>query len=155
MKFLSIFLIFLLNVSLFSQTEEQRKLELEVTALKTQKSVADASANIVVIDSDTLRQSSGEGITDVLREHGIIAEDGIGSRKEGDNVYIQGLSSSRLLIVIDGVRVRDGIMGNISALKRIPISSIEKIEVIKGPSSYLWGSDAMAGVIYIYSNEKR
>lgn len=131
----------------------ESEIEMQVVASKVAKRITDTSADVTIIDEEELEKRAGSSVTDVLREHGIVALDDSSSRKSGDAVYIQGLSSDKLLIVIDGQRVRDGTMGSISALKRIPLSSIERIEVIKGPSSFLWGSDAMAGVIYIQTKK--
>ncbi len=132
-----------------SELEEESYLDMQVVASRIPKRISDTAADVTVIGQEQLKASGSTDITDILRENGIVAIDSMGSRKDGDQIYIQGMDSSRMLIIIDGQRVRGGSMGGITALKRLPISSIESIEIVKGPSSFLWGSDAQAGVIYI------
>jgi vitamin B12 transporter len=63
-------------------------------------------------------------------------------------VFIRGAESNHTLVLVDGVRINPGTIG-LPALQNIPPDLIERIEVVKGPRSALWGSDAIGGVVNI------
>jgi len=124
-------------------------IRMQVVATKTPKRISDTAADVTVITEEDLSASGAESVGEVLRANGIVVTENKSSRTVGDLIYVQGLDPTKLLILIDGQRVRPGAMGSITALSRVSLSSIKRIEIVKGPNSYLWGSDAMAGVIYI------
>ncbi len=139
--------------------EEGEEVEVEMNVLAKRKAkyaTKSQAPNATVITAEDLQSSGASSVVDILAENGIVAMQETGSRSGGDQIYLQGIDASRILVVIDGQRVRAGasastgaMQGTTSALKRIPITSIESIEIVKGPGSYMWGSDAIGGVIYI------
>ncbi len=139
---------------------EEGEIHLNVSGKREARLVTETKAAAsTVITAEDLKASGATSVTDVLQENGIVAIEGeSGSRQNGDQIYLQGIDISRVLIVVDGQRLRSGggggtmgqtMSSSTNALKRIPVSSIERIEIVKGPGSYLWGGDAMGGVIYI------
>ncbi|MGL5254786.1 MAG: TonB-dependent receptor plug domain-containing protein [Brevinema sp.] len=131
-----------------SPKKATNNIELQVVATKSPKKISDIPADVMVFSKDDLKNTGTSSIVDVLRNNGIAAFDTTSTGK-GAALYIRGLDISYLLLIIDGQRVKDANL----ALKRISANSIERIEIVKGPSSYLWGSDAMAGVIYIQTKK--
>ncbi|MGL4524166.1 MAG: TonB-dependent receptor plug domain-containing protein [Spirochaetia bacterium] len=122
----------------------ETKAELQVVATKSPKRISDTAADVVVINEKDLAATGASSVAEVLRSAGIAALDTTSTEK-GAAIYLRGLSIDYMLVIIDGQRVMNGSV----SLRNLPISSIERIEIVKGPSSYLWGADAVAGVIYI------
>ncbi len=127
---------------------------LVVTAAATEQSVKDAPASISVITQQDLQRKPVQNLKDVLRD-----VPGVQLTNEGDNrkgVSIRGLDSSYTLILIDGKRVnsRNAVFRhNDFDLNWIPVDSIERIEVVRGPMSSLYGSDALGGVVNIITKK--
>lgn len=127
---------------------------LVVTASATEQSVKDAPASISVITQQDLQRKPVQNLKDVLRD-----VPGVQLTNEGDNrkgVSIRGLSSSYTLILVDGKRVnsRNAVFRhNDFDLNWIPVDAIERIEVVRGPMSSLYGSDALGGVVNIITKK--
>lgn len=119
---------------------------LVVTAGRRTQRLADAAVATELITRASIEQSGASDLAAVLTERsGIQLE---GGHPAGSGVVLQGLGSERVLVLVDGQRFVGRISGGID-LSRIPASSIERIEVIKGPHSTLYGSEAMGGVINV------
>ncbi|HCA9670771.1 TPA: catecholate siderophore receptor CirA [Klebsiella variicola subsp. variicola] len=127
---------------------------LVVTASATEQSVKDAPASISVITQQDLQRKPVQNLKDVLRD-----VPGVQLTNEGDNrkgVSIRGLGSSYTLILVDGKRVnsRNAVFRhNDFDLNWIPVDAIERIEVVRGPMSSLYGSDALGGVVNIITKK--
>ena len=133
--------------------------ELVVSASGFEQKVTDAPASISVISQEQLSSQSFSNIAEALDGvEGIDIRQGTG-KTGGLNVSIRGLPSEYTLILVDGRRQNTG--GNVTpngfnetATSFIPpLSAIERIEVIRGPMSTLYGSDAMGGVINIITKK--
>jgi outer membrane receptor for ferrienterochelin and colicins len=128
--------------------------QIVVTASSVQQNLKDAPASISVITHDDLNKKPVQNLKDVLKE-----VPGVQLTSEGDNrqgVSIRGLSSSYTLILVDGKRVnsRNAVFRhNDFDLSWIPTESIERIEVVRGPMSSLYGSDALGGVVNIITRK--
>ncbi|RWR16180.1 TonB-dependent receptor [Sinirhodobacter populi] len=124
------------------------------TASSIATTVQDAPASITVIDQKMIEQQGGRDLRDVLRQ-----VPGLNLTRGNDgvsNVSFRGLPASRTLFLVDGKRISSrntfarhyqGDFGN------VPLDAIERIEVVRGPMSTLYGSDAMGGVINIITKK--
>ncbi|EHT5440372.1 catecholate siderophore receptor CirA [Salmonella enterica] len=125
-----------------------------VTASAIEQNLKDAPASISVITQQDLQRRPVQNLKDVLKE-----VPGVQLTNEGDNrkgVSIRGLDSSYTLILIDGKRVnsRNAVFRhNDFDLNWIPVDAIERIEVVRGPMSSLYGSDALGGVVNIITKK--
>ncbi len=160
---LSLILLCILNlvlvqVSLAEEKEEgKQKLfkldEVVVTATKTPHILKDVPVETVVITKDEIEQSSAQTTSDLLRDtSGIFvrSEDAPGISSWRAKIRGLDFNSGYGLILVNGQRVKGGGMGEYGyGLNQIPLNMIEKIEIVKGPSSVLYGSDALAGVVNI------
>ena len=150
----SIFIIFLLisssltaQVNVDSSSSKQLD-EVIVTATRSPRLLANVSIPASVISAKTIYQSGSLRLNDILSEQsGIVITDNFGK-----GIQLQGLSSDYTLILLNGEPLI-GRTGGVFDLSRIAIRGIKKIEIIKGPSSSLYGSEAMGGVINIITDQ--
>ena len=121
--------------------------EVVVTATRTPRSMGNIAIPVAVISSKTLYQSGSLRLHDILAEQtGIQVIDNFGK-----GIQVQGLSSEYTLILIDGEPLI-GRTAGVLDLSKITVKNIRKIEIVKGPSSSLYGSEAMGGVINIITD---
>jgi vitamin B12 transporter len=119
-----------------------------VTATRIETSLTEVLAPVIVIDRATIERSAANDAGDLLRFHAGLDLARNGGPGQSTAVFIRGAESNHTLVLIDGVRVNPGTIG-LPALQDIAPDMIERIEVVKGPRSALWGSDAIGGVINI------
>ncbi|MDZ7719563.1 MAG: TonB-dependent receptor [Balneolaceae bacterium] len=130
--------------------------EIVVQASKLSVSARETSRPVLIINRKEIEQSSGINVAQLLHQHsGIRVNNSMGSPANNQDLFLQGASSSYTLILLDGIAVNDpsGIGGAID-LRLLPLHNVERIEVLKGNQSTLYGSDALAGVINIITKEK-
>jgi outer membrane receptor for ferrienterochelin and colicins len=126
--------------------------EVVVTGTGTQHLLKDAPVQTEVISHRQLQQYAGRSIQDILS--GLTASFAFNESDMGSQLQMNGLGNSYVLILIDGKRLH-GDNGGDNDLGLIDPQNIEKIEIVKGASSALYGSDAIAGVINIITKKHR
>ena len=124
--------------------------EVVVTGTGTQHLLKDAPVQTEVISGKTLQNYGGQSIEDILG--GLTASFAFNEGDMGSQMQMNGLGNSYILILIDGKRIH-GDNGGENDLSLIDPHNIEKIEIVKGASSALYGSDAIAGVINIITKK--
>jgi len=119
-----------------------------VTASRTVQTVDDALAPVIVIDRDEIERSQAIDVADLLRFHAGLDIGRNGNPGSTTSLFIRGTESNHTLVMIDGVKINPGTIGG-AALQNIDPDIIERIEIVKGPRSALYGSEAIGGVINI------
>jgi outer membrane receptor for ferrienterochelin and colicins len=133
---------------------KEKEDQMVVTASSIEQNLKDAPASISVITREDLQKKPVQNLKDVLKD-----VPGVQITNESDNrqgVSIRGLGSGYTLILVDGKRVnsRNAVFRhNDFDLSWIPAESIERIEVVRGPMSSLYGSDALGGVVNIITRK--
>ena len=125
-----------------------------VTATKTQTSTIEIANSISVIDSEQISNSNANNVFDLLKN-----EIGISYTRQGgngtlSNINIRGANNSHTLVLIDGVEMN--LINDPSGVydfSALPIDNVDRIEILRGPQSTLYGSDALAGVINIITKK--
>jgi vitamin B12 transporter len=105
-------------------------------------------ADVVVIDRDRIRATSADSLEDLLRREGGIQLSRNGAPGQNASVLIRGSGASNTLVLIDGVRVGSATLGQ-TDLATISLAQVERIEILRGPGSSLYGADAIGGVVNI------
>jgi outer membrane receptor for ferrienterochelin and colicins len=124
--------------------------EVVVTATATPRTVADAPASVSVIDRDELMRRPVQDLSDVLRDVPGVTVNGAGLMRRG--VSIRGMPNEHTLFLLDGRRVNaaaNAIQHADFDLGWVPAETIERVEIVRGPMSSLYGSDALGGVVNV------
>lgn len=126
--------------------------EVVVTGTGTEHYLKDAPVQTEVISGSALKEYAGRDIEDVL--NGLSSSLTFSRSDMGSNIQLNGLKNDYILILIDGKRI-NGDVGGQNDLNRINMNNIERIEIVKGAVSSLYGSDAIGGVINFISKKNR
>lgn len=124
--------------------------EINVTAARTPVSTKTATGDITIIERDEIERLSGSGLVDLLKlQPGIqiLTNGGMGNTA---SVYMRGTNADQLVVLVDGMRINSATTGT-TAFENLPLSTIDRIEILRGPASSLYGSDAIGGVIQIFT----
>ena len=124
--------------------------EVVVTGTGTRHLLKDAPVQTEVISQKMLQQYGGKSLEDILA--GLTASFAFSEGDMGSQMQMNGLGNNYILVLIDGKRIH-GDVGGENDLSLIDPHNIEKIEIVKGAQSALYGSDAMAGVINIITKK--
>jgi vitamin B12 transporter len=133
-----------------SHAQTQTLPETVVTATRVETRTDAVLSDVVVIDSAVIQQSTGRTLAEVLARHAGLQFSANGGLGKSANLFIRGTESRHLLLLVDGVRYGSSTLGS-AVLNNIPLSVIDRIEVLKGPASGLYGSDAVGGVVQIFT----
>lgn len=148
----------LCSLSVNAQQQVTDSLQLNtitVTASKIPQSQRETTKPVLLIDQKTIEQSAGKDLAQLLNEQsGIIINNANSAPGSTKGVYIQGATTKYALVLIDGIPVSDpsGVGGALD-FRMLPLNYVERIEVVKGSHSTLYGSNAVAGVINIITKK--
>lgn len=124
--------------------------EVVVTATRTERKLGNVAVPVTLITQKQIQQAGSLRLKDILQETtGMFITAGFGA-----GVQMQGLSADYTMILIDGEPMV-GRTAGVLDINRLAIGNVRKIEIVKGPSSSLYGSEAMAGVINIITDQSR
>nr|VFK79480.1 MAG: vitamin B12 transporter [Candidatus Kentron sp. SD] len=123
-----------------------------VTATRTARTADDTLAPVTIVTRDDIKRQQAQSIRDVLRGMPGIGIANSGGAGKNTSVYLRGTESDHVLVLIDGVKVGSATSGTTS-FQHIPIEQIERIEIARGPRSSLYGSEAVGGVIQIFTRK--
>lgn len=121
-----------------------------VTANRAPAEINRVAADVTVLAGDELHASGARTVGEVLDNQpalGFAREGGPGQR---ESLFIRGTESRHVLILVDGQRISSATTG-VTTLELLPVDQIDRIEIVRGPASSLYGSDAVGGVIQIFT----
>lgn len=121
-----------------------------VTATRTAQTVDDSLAAVTVLTRADIETSQARSIDELLAGLPGVQVANAGGYGKATSVYLRGTNSDHTLVLIDGMRIGSATMGSV-AFQDIPLESIERIEIVRGPRSSLYGADAIGGVIHIFT----
>ena len=161
LKFIILFAVFLSSAFLFAQTGIVQKTDssgfykltdVVITATRTPSNTLELANSISIIDSAEIVNKNSFNTFDVLKNEYGLSFSQQGTKASVSNVYIRGANSSHTLVLIDGVEVNlPSDPSNFYDFFSLPTENISRIEVLRGPQSTLYGSNALGGVINIIS----
>ena len=156
-KVLFALLIFQLTTSYITAQENKKEIELEEVELISSPRIeilnSENSINILTISKEEIKKSTATNVSELLQQ---VA--GLDIRRRGvegmqADLYIRGGSFDQTLLLIDGIKVEDPQTGHHTMNMTLPLSAIEKIEIIKGAASRLYGQNAFTGAVNIITKK--
>ena len=111
---------------------------------------ARVAADVVVIDAGRIASSTADSVEDLLRREAGVQLSRNGGPGANAAVFIRGAGSANALLLIDGVRVGSATLGH-PEFEALSLASIERIEVLRGPASSLYGADGSGGVVQVFT----
>ena len=149
----SLFLLATFPAALRAQTEEPKyRATVVVTADRLQEPLEEVTDSVTVITRQQIEEKQASNVADLLREVPGLDIVRSGSPGKVTSVFLRGSDSDQVLIQIDGVTVNDPVFGGFD-LGQLSTDNLERIEILRGPQSPLYGSDAIAGVINILTRK--
>ncbi len=121
-----------------------------VTATRTPIMLSDSLSPAQVIDRATIDASQATSLQDLLRGRAGIDLANTGGLGKQTSLFLRGTNSSHTVVLIDGVRINTADFG-LAMLQDLPLAQIERVEIVRGPQSSLYGADAIGGVVQIFT----
>jgi vitamin B12 transporter len=150
----SIFSLSILAVCSGSVFADEASLQPEVvvTATRFAQTVDDTLADVSVITREDIDISATRDISDLLRLQAGVDIARTGGPGGQTSVFLRGSNNNHVLVLVDGVRVSSLNTGAFT-WETLPLTTIERIEIVRGPRASYWGSDAIGGVIQIFTRK--
>ena len=134
------------------QTEATKLDAIIVTATRSAQTLRSTIGDNTVVNREALDQTPDSTLAEVLGRQHAITFVNYGGPQTLSTINIRGTNSKQSLVLIDGVRTNSGSSG-LPALNAMPINSIDRIEIVRGASSSLYGADAIGGVVNIITRK--
>lgn len=125
-----------------------------VTATRTEIPLSDAIVPVTVITREDIELSLATDLAELLRFQAGIDLGRSGGPGQATSIFMRGTESNHTLVLIDGIRINPGTLGG-AAIQHISPEIIERIEIVKGARSALFGTDAIGGVINVITRRAR
>ncbi|GGC68329.1 TonB-dependent receptor domain-containing protein [Marinobacter halophilus] len=132
------------------QAEDRRLEPLVVTATLGPRTAGESLSSVTVIDEETIRQQSPSEFSQLLRGQAGINVVGNGSFGKATSVFTRGTANDSTLLLVDGVRLRSATSGGPS-WQYFPVELIDRVEIVRGARSSLYGADAVGGVVQAFT----
>jgi vitamin B12 transporter len=126
--------------------------EIVVTATRTAQTVDETLASTTVITRRDIERSQATSVPELLDGLAGISISNNGGPGKATSVFMRGANADHVVVLIDGVKVGSATLGTAS-FQDFPVEQIERIEVVRGPNSSLYGSEAIGGVIQIFTRK--
>ena len=123
-----------------------------VTASRQAQRANELLSDVTVISRDEIESAGQTTLPQLLALQPGVEYSASGGPGSSSGLFIRGANSEHTLVLIDGMRVNSATLGTTS-LSRIPLSQIDHIEILRGPASALYGSEAIGGVIQIFTKQ--
>ena len=146
------FLILLFSFNIYSGIVAQDEDVISVNAERITQEISEDVEHKQVIDDEEIRKSGSKTVGDALKNLPGVNVSNASTGNANESITMQGLGTGYVKIMIDGVTVASDVSGSTQVFQ-IPVENIERIEIIKGADSVLYGSEAMGGVINIITKQ--
>ncbi|WP_353573048.1 TonB-dependent receptor [Candidatus Albibeggiatoa sp. nov. BB20] len=128
--------------------------EVVVTAARSAQTIDETLASVSIITRQDIQQSQAIDLPSLLQGMAGVDVTRSGGAGQTASVFLRGTESDHTLILIDGVKVSSATLG-LSSIQHIPLAQIERVEIVRGARSALYGSEAIGGVIQIFTRKAK
>lgn len=140
------------STAAFAQANENIE-TISITGSRQPIDIQRVAGSVSVITADDIAQSGALDLTDMLRNFAGVSISQSGPRGALTELRLRGAESNHVLVLIDGIEVNDVGQGGLVDFAHLSLDNIERIELLRGPQSALWGSGAVAGVLSITTRQ--
>ena len=126
--------------------------EIVVTGTRTDVAIEDSLVPAQVIDREEIERSQARSLPDLLKGRAGLNMTNQGGAGKLTTLFLRGAESDHVLVLVDGIRIGSATAG-LAMFQDLPVDQIERIEIIRGPRSSLYGSEAIGGVIQIFTRK--
>lgn len=140
------------NTTVFAANAEHQEKPVIVTATRTPQTADAALASVTVITRKDIERLQARSMQDLLRGVPGVSIANSGGAGKNTSVFMRGTESDHVLVLIDNIKVGSATSGT-TAFENIPIDQIDRIEIVRGPRSSLYGPEAIGGVIHIFTRK--
>jgi vitamin B12 transporter len=123
-----------------------------VTATRTEQPASEVISSVDVIGYEELLRLPAADLGEALRLRAGVEVARLGGPGQQTSVFVRGTDSNHVLVLVDGLRINPGTIGSAS-IQNIAPEQVERVEIVKGPRSALYGSDAIGGVINVITKK--
>ena len=139
----------LFSCPLLAASDEENLDQIIVTGSRTPMSINSVGSAVTVITRDDIERRQARYVSDLLRTVPGFSVSHSGVAGAQTQVRVRGAEANHILVLIDGARANDPATGDEFRWEFLTTANIERIEIVRGPQSAIWGSDAVAGVVHI------
>lgn len=142
----------LLIASIFAQAEIVQLPAVVTTAARLPQAAKEVIGDVTVLDQKTIQAAGTINLPELLARQPGVQISSTGGAGKSSSIFIRGNSAQHTLVLIDGVRFGSATLGT-AALQHLPLAQVDRIEILRGPAASLYGSDAIGGVIQIFTKQ--
>ena len=125
---------------------------ISITATRVPTPVNQLVAEVTVIDRATIERNEGRTLVELLSQQAGLQFSSNGGLGKSASLFIRGLESRHTMLLVDGIRVGSATLGTPS-LDNLPLEAVERIEIVRGPMSSLYGNGAFGGVVQVFTRQ--
>jgi len=143
------------SVGAHAQTNDQSvatEPTIQVTATRMAQTVDASLADVTVITRADIEASGAPDVFDLLRTQAGVDVARTGGPGEQASLFLRGSNSNHVLVLVDGVRIASTGTGGVD-FSLLPLDAVQRIEIVRGPRAAYWGSDAIGGVVQIFTRK--
>ena len=145
-------LIIICQTSLAEINTDNRSETVIVTATRTAITADENLSSVTVITHEDIERQNATSLQEVLQSVAGITMASSGGQGTISSLFMRGTNSDHVLVLVDGIKV-GSITAGLTAFEFLPVEQIERIEIVRGPRSSLYGSEAIGGVIQIFTKK--
>jgi vitamin B12 transporter len=123
-----------------------------VTATRTPQPREVVIADVTVIEAEQIQNAGQSSLVELLQLQPGVEISNNGGAGKLSNVFMRGTNSGQVVVLIDGMRVNSATSGTAS-FENLPLNQVERIEILRGPATSLYGQDAIGGVIQLFTKK--
>jgi vitamin B12 transporter len=150
MRFAAAQVLLLVSSAVLAQSVSTELDPVVVSATRTAETQDRTLAAVTVISRADIERLQPQSLQDLFTSLPGVAVSNVGGPGKATYVYLRGTSAAELLVLLDGIKIGDATSG-LAPFEQIPLDQIERIEIVRGPRASLYGSDAVGGVIQIFT----
>jgi vitamin B12 transporter len=132
--------------------EPQSLSPVQVTATRVEAPADAAPASITVLTREDIARAQAPDLVSLLARQAGVDVARSGGAGQASTLFLRGGNSNHALVLVDGIRVNAATQGVLD-LAHLPLALIERIEIVRGPRAALWGSDAIGGVVQVFTRD--